>query len=774
MTARRATARPTVRGLQHFHRMTAGSRAALTAVEDRQKDLVLTQPEASKVRDTSAAIVLKHGRLFLLSGRDGDVPWDLPHGLGLFMDDCRFLDGYLLRIDGAPPTLLSAADTRGFETRHELANPRIEDGAGRSFAANTIAVRRERLVRADVVHELLSVANFGDTRARFALTLRFRARFEDIFIVKRFVDGPRGVLQAPRVAAADRVELAYDGRDERRRTTTLTFSPAPDHLDAQTATFQCDLGPGERREVAINIVPRIEDKPSHEPARPGTSPAALRRWLERVEKMWLGSSAEVRTSNPLFDRVVRRSLLDLRVLRSSVDGHHFFAAGVPWFVTLFGRDAATVAIQTLPFGCEMARETLRLLARYQATGFDPYRDAEPGKILHELREGELARVGALPQSPAYYGAVDATPLFLILLAEYVAWSGDFALARALRPNVDAALGWIERHGDHDGDGFLDYVGRYEHALINQGWKDSGNAILDADGSLPTPPIAVCEVQSYAHRALCQTAAVLRALGEGALAEDVDGRAVALRTRFEAAFWSEALGCYRLALQRDGRPVDVVASNAGQVLWGGIASAERGARVAARLMEDDMFSGWGIRTLSTQAIGYNPISYHRGSVWPHDNALIITGMRRYGQDQAALRAFDAIFEAAAMFRHYRLPELYCGYGRKETEDRPVRYPVACSPQAWAAGAIPHALWNLLGLRADAGERRLCVVRPRLPRSLDWLEIHGLRVADAVADIRFTRARDGTVDLDARLRTGNLRVERTDTLPDADAFASQAAA
>ena len=499
----------------------------------------------------------------------------------------------------------------------------------------------------------------------------------------------------------------------------------------------------------------------------------MRRWLARLDQRWLARAAEVRSSNALFDRVTLRALLDLRLLRASLHGHHFFCAGVPWFSTLFGRDAATVAIQTLPYGSAMAGQTLRLLARYQAKAIDEYRDAEPGKILHELRTGELARLGAIPQSPAYYGSVDATPLFLILMSEYVAWSGDLALARALRPNVDAALGWIERFADHDGDGYVDYAGRYAQGLVNQGWKDSGNAILDADGALPEPPIAPCEVQAYCYRAWRQTAALLRALGDAARAEDLEARAAALRERFERDFWSEELGCYVLARQAGGRPVAQIASNAGQVLWGGITARERAARVAARLLADDMFSGWGIRTLSSASIAYNPISYHLGSVWPHDNGLIAAGFCRYDQDDAALRVFNALYEAATAFCHYRLPELYAGYARSDSEARPVSYPVACSPQAWAAGAIPHALWNLLGLRAAALEHRLDVVRPRLPAWLEWLEIRDLRVGDARADLRFDRRADGRAEVAAEVRAGRLTVTPTETSPPADFTVAAAA-
>jgi glycogen debranching enzyme len=448
---------------------------------------------------------------------------------------------------------------------------------------------------------------------------------------------------------------------------------------------------------------------------------------------------------------------------------HFFAAGIPWFATLFGRDAATVAIQTMPFGSNVAAETLRLLARYQATEVDPYRDAEPGRILHELRNGELAQMGAIPQSPAYYGTTDATLLFLILLAEYVSWSGDLRLAQTLRPHIDAALTWMERYADHDGDGYLDYVGQYGTGLINQGWKDAGNSIVNADGSLPEPPIALCEVQAYAFRAWLQTATILRALGDDARAGELETRAADLRQRFERDFWSEDLGCYVLALQRGGRPVAVASSNTGQVLWGGIASPERAARVARRLMQPDMFSGWGVRTLSRDAVAFNPVSYHLGSIWPHDNGLIVAGLRRYGLDEPALRIFEALVDAAGNFPAYRLPELYCGYDRREDDESPVRYPVACSPQAWAAGAIPHALWCLLGLRADATRGRLRAIRPRLPRFLDWLELANVPVGAACVDLRFERTGDdGATTLHATIRRGEVVVEQVDRLASPDDY------
>lgn len=561
---------------------------------------------------------------------------------------------------------------------------------------------------------------------------------------------------------SDVVVLAYDGRDGVDRAVHLVFSPAPAALSGERAAFEFRLGPGGERQLAVTIAPREGARAAHEArqADPRTPPEVLTRWLRRSESRWLDESATIRGSNPLFERVLERALLDLGILRSSLCGDHYFAAGIPWFSTLFGRDSATVALQTLPYGAGMAGQTLRLLAEHQATATDEYRDAEPGKILHELRRGELANVAAIPQSPAYYGAVDATMLFLVLLARYVRWSGDLALARELRRHAEAALAWMAGRADSDGDGYLDYRGRYANGLVNQGWKDSGNAVVNADGSLAEPPIALCEVQAYAYRAWREAAWLLRRLGDEAAARPLDERAGALRDRFERDFWDEALGCYVLALQEGGRPAAVATSNTGQVLWGGIASPERAARVARRLMADDMFSGWGVRTLSSGARAYNPVSYHLGSVWPHDNALIAAGLRRYGHDAEALQIFDAVFDAATRFRNYRLPELYCGQPRDDSPEQPVTYPVACSPQAWAAGAIPHMLWSLLGLDPDATARRLRVRRPVLPSWLSWIEVEGLRVADARVDLRFERTGDGQVDVKTAVREGRLEIDRVD--------------
>ena len=420
----------------------------------------------------------------------------------------------------------------------------------------------------------------------------------------------------------------------------------------------------------------------------------------------------------------------------------FFAAGVPWYVALFGRDSIITALETLAFAPDVGRATLMVLARHQGRERNPERDEEPGKILHELRVGELAQLREVPFTP-YYGTVDATPLFLVLLGEYLQWTGDLECFATLRPQVDAALDWLERCGDPDGDGLFEYVSRASDGLVNQGWKDSYNAIVDADGSLARPPIALVEMQGYVFRAFRAVANVCRATGDGQRAALLERRATEVRDRFEESFWSPELGNYALALHGDPgskRLAAVDASNQGQALWGGIVAKAHAGAVRDSIMDPDRLNaGWGVRTLSQAAAAYNPFDYQTGAVWPHDSAMVAVGLRSYGFDDEALEIFTGLYEAATRFDLYRLPELFAGFDRA-TYGRPVRYPVACSPQAWAAGSLPYLLTSVLGIVPDAFARTLHIIRPRLPEWLDWVDIKGLTVGASHVDLRFERSGD----------------------------------
>ena len=422
------------------------------------------------------------------------------------------------------------------------------------------------------------------------------------------------------------------------------------------------------------------------------------------------------------------------------EGERYIAAGVPWFTTLFGRDAILTAFQVLGFRPQLAVETLTVLAARQATAVDDWREAEPGKILHELRGGEMVRAGELPFSPSY-GSVDATPLWLILLGATFDWTGDRDLVNRLWPNALAALEWIDRWGDVDGDGFVEYGRREGRGLGNHGWKDSEDSVRNRDGAIAASPIALAEVQGYVYDAKIRIAGLARTRGDADLAARLEREAAELRTRFESAFWVADQQYYAMALDGAKQPADAIASNAGHCLWSGISAPERARLVADRLLAPGLFSGWGIRTYATDQPGYNPIGHHTGTVWPHDTSIVAAGLKRYGFHDEANRLVSAVFEAAQTFPESRLPELFCGFDRAETAT-PVPYPVACSPQAWAAGSTFLFLQSMLGLSAHADRRELELLRPQLPTWLGRVTITNLRVGDAAVDLLFHRWRGAT--------------------------------
>jgi len=722
---------------------------SLTDQQHRTRARTLTESHSSKQRPGHDFFVLKRDELCLLCDRAGDINPEHGAALGLFYLDTRLLSRYMLRLNGELPIPLSAEHGGGTASRQCLENPDLHGTDSQPVKAHTIAIVRDRVAVEHEIRERIELTNFGCDAAALLLEIHYASDFADIYTIRGMANSSGRPLP-PNVRQPDCVSLRFAGGDGAERSTTLHFSAAATSLDAAMARFSLQLAPQGHWHLEIILTPHAP--PGDPSPRPAPAHGATRRDGERRDRTDV-------CGDPLLERVLRRGLDDLALLSSRrVNGLRYIAGGIPWFMTLFGRDSAIAALQTCGYHAGVTGDTLRVLASYQATHTDAFRDAQPGKILHELRRGALARMGVIPQSPAYYGSVDSTPLFIILLSEYLHWTGDMALARELRPHLSAALEWIETYGDSDGDGYLDYQGQYASGLVNQGWKDSGDAIVNADGSLVKPPVALCEVQGYTFRAWRSCARVLHWLGDGVAAARLEAKAAALQQRFERDFWSEKLGCYVLARHREG-VAEVVASNAGQVLWSGLPTPERARRVAARLMEADMFSGWGIRTLSTRERRHNPLAYHLGSIWPHDNSLILSGLRHYGLDAAALKIFEGLFNAACGFRDHRLPELFCGFSRREHERHPVPYPVACSPQAWATGALPYATLSLLGLRPDATVGRLEVVAPCLPPSLTHLELRSLQVGDACVDLRFERVRDH-VSVDATVRRGELEVRLRD--------------
>jgi glycogen debranching enzyme len=707
-------------------------------------DLDRTPGTPSHTRSIADALVIKDGNLFLVTDPDGCVPLADRHGHGLYYNDCRDLCGYELQVAGSRPRALAATTARGFMALLQVIAPSMRLADGRLVPQEDLGIKWERVLdgTGPALHDRLTVDNFGQEPLTVPVLLSFRTGFEDIFAVRELLTVDLGAHDPP-VWQDDSLCFGYRGIDDVQRRLTVSFSRAPNARTDQSAYFELALEPRERVHLLISFAV-TESRPGEEieaRLQPPPNLDRLEAVLQRASDAWMRQEVTVRSDSLALNRIVERSFRDLHMLRSRLGDEQYFAAGVPWFATLFGRDSLITALQTLAYDPRIAEQTLRLLACYQGTVVDDRRDEQPGKILHELRTGEMARAGKVPHSP-YYGTVDATPLFLVLLGRHAAWTGDLRLFRELRANVERALDWMSAHGDISGNGYLEYERRSEQGLDNQGWKDAHDAITNVDGSPAVPPIALVEVQGYAYLARTAIAELFVRAGEPERASRLRHEADALRERFNRDFWLGNRRFYALALQSGGKPASVISSNPGHMLWTGIADAAGATAVAERLLAPDMFSGWGIRTLSSGEPRYNPNGYHVGPVWPHDNAMIVAGLRRYGLDAAAHRVFMALLSAAMDFDEYRLPELFAGFSREEY-GIPIPYPVACRPQAWAAGAVPFMLETSLGLMPEAFERRLRVVRPRLPDGTNLLEIHGIHVGAATVALQFARAGDGVV-------------------------------
>jgi glycogen debranching enzyme len=696
---------------------------------------------------------LKHGDTFALFDHNGDALSGPGSPEGLFHRDTRYLSHLYLTIDGHRPLLLSSTlrDDNAALTC-DLTNPDVIDDQGKIVLEHDLLhLRRSRFLWDGKCYERLTVRNFDQRPRRANVEISFAADFADIFEVRGTVRARRGKMQPPQVDA-DRLTLAYVGLDGRRRATTLRFDPAPGELSAGRAVFAFHLEPRETRSVVIEI------------ACDGASDGFLHRVFGRAVRdarnslrRSAGRAAAVATSNDIFNEAVRRSVSDLYMLVTDKPEGPYPYAGIPWFSTVFGRDALITGLETLWVDPAIARGVLLHLAANQATDFDGTADAEPGKILHEVRYGEMAELREVPFR-RYYGSVDSTPLFVLLAGAYLERTGDLTTLRQLWPNVESALRWMEEHGDRDGDGFVEYGRRNPSGLINQGWKDSHDAVFHRDGELARGPIALAEVQAYAYGAWRSAAAIALALGRHEQAAGFERRAAALRTIFDAKFFDDDLGTYVLALDGDKRPCRVRASNAGHALLTGIAHPERAAVLARTLMSPASFSGWGVRTVAATEARYNPMSYHNGSVWPHDSALIATGLARYGFKREAMRIFKGLFAASTYVDLRRLPELFCGFARQLTRG-PTFYPVACIPQAWAAAAPLYLLQSCLGLGFDPARAHLTFEDPRLPDFIGEVTLRNLTVLDgASADVMLRRSGPQVV-VDVLDRRGPVKVITT---------------
>jgi len=662
-------------------------------------------------------LVVLDGSTFFVSDRCGDVVGG--DASGFFFADVRHLSKWWLVVDGAPIRLLTTSTPDYYSARvvGTLATARLGVNPA-------ISVRRDRIV-AGGVHEDIAVENHSGVEQRVAVELHYGSDFADLFEVK-----DPGEQHGTRTSetVADGVTL-WCRREQVRRGTRLEFTAGGD-IGVEAARFDVVLGPREQWSTCVDIFCIVGDE-EHGPRTGHGGFGKLRPQMPLSLAEWIDAAPRLETDHDALAHTYRHSLVDLAALQfrplERLEGS-LPAAGLPWFMALFGRDSLITAYQTLPFEPQLAATTLETLAAYQATDDDEFRDAEPGKILHELRCGVLTSLGEMPHSP-YYGTHDATPLFLVLLDEYERWTGDVELVRRLEPAARAALGWIEGPGDPDGDGYLEYRTRSTKGLVNQCWKDSWNSMLFADGRVADPPIATCEIQGYAYDARRRMARLARDVWDDTeLADRLEQDAADLRERFNRDYWSDERGHYVLALDATKQAVDSLTSNVGHLLWSGIVADDRAAATVERLMADDMLSGWGIRTMSAADAGYNPIEYHNGTVWPHDTAIVAEGFRRYGfRDEASTLAF-ALVEAAEQF-DFRLPEVFAGFDREEA-GMAVEYPTASRPQAWAAGAPLLVLRTLLGLDIDHEQ---LTAQPHLPAPLDVLRLRGVPIRGRHEDV-----------------------------------------
>ncbi len=691
--------------------------------------------------------VLRHGGISVLSLHSGDIDAEAEVSTGMYVRDTRHLSKLRLTFGGVAPILL---DARAPETALSaiFTNPAIRAPGGEVIPAQTLVVRRKRVI-AESLLESLSVSNYAAVAVELELRLEFGADFHDIFEVR----GYERSAPAQPVNAEVRdgcIYFEYLGADNRKRTTTISFLTPPTTLTASAATIRLEMEPRETSEFLLEV--SADSEPTNEHVD------VARARVQGEQRLWLEQSTQIRTNHDAINDMLDRSLLDVQALLTTTGDDHYLAAGVPWFDSLFGRDSLIAGMEMVAFAPEVLRSALLVLAKYQADSTDPMHDATPGKIPHELRWGELASAGEVPFGQ-YYGSVDVTPMYILAAAEYVRWTGDHATLRKIWPNVQRAMEWCREQMRTGVEGFVSYSRLSVGGLENQGWKDSHDAIVWPDGRLVQPPIALIEVQGYLGAALGAYANLAAALGDPTAAEAAR-EAPRFCKRIDDYFGHSDLG-YVLCLDGNGAQVPTAASNAGHMLWAGVARKDLAELAAHRLLQPDMFSGWGVRTLSSMVGGFNPLGYHVGSVWPHDNALLAAGLRWYGFDDLAERLGGSLIQMALSFDEYRVPELLSGDAR-ELRLVPTPYPVASRPQAWSAASLPYVFISLLGFRPGK-PGQLCIVRPTLPEGVDWLHVRRLRFGGGSLDLTFRRqARHVSVEVEHIY--GSVEVVLSQSAPD----------
>ena len=668
--------------------------------------------------------VIKEGDVFYLTDKGGDIAAEHDGGYGLYTKDTRFLSRMEVYIDGEKPALLSSASDKSYFASIRTMKERKDEGA--------IELQRERFIYDGVLYERMTVTNYFPKVAACELAVSFDADFQDMFLVRKYRTGEVGRIIG-RETGERHAAIRYEGADGMMRETVVQWDREAGRVEEDgTISFVLELEPKESVRICFAIMPLLAGQKAAVvlPFEEGLSR------LEASYAAWDEETVSVTTDSELFNGLYRRGVQDLRMLMTDVGYGDTPVAGLPWFAVPFGRDSLITSLFMLPLRPKKVKGTLRTLAAYQGKARDAWRDEQPGKIMHEIRFGELVTTKQSPFSP-YYGTVDSTPLFLALIGEYVRWTGDLTLAEELKPNMLRALEWIDR-AVLAGAGFVTYHQEAEKGFPNQGWKDSSNSMVHASGEYAASPIALSEVQGYVYQAKKSLAPVFAAMGDTVLAERLEREAQELQASFERDFWMEREGFYAIALDKEQRQVESVTSNPGHLLLSGLPERSRAEQVAARLLAADMFGGYGIRTMSTEAAGYYPMSYHNGSVWPHDNAMILLGLSRLGFKREAGKVISGLLDASQHFEYQRLPELYCGHGAELGE--PVPYPSTCSPQAWSAGTAVAFVQAMLGLdpNVPAGEVR---INPMLPEGIGELTVERLRIGAGELSLKVIRLADG---------------------------------
>lgn len=715
---------------------------------------------------------IKHNQLFLVDDTRGEIPLGNISGLGFYRMDTRFLSCLEFRLNETPPVpLLSSTETGHLSTIVFTNGPMSAEndrGEIEQIAPEMVQLKRETLLF-DHLYERFSLATYTGKTLKLLLTLTVAVDFRDMFEIRGMVP-----IQddCPAIRPTmEQGELVFARRDRSGHLleTRIRIKGAVPSFEIGDATTVIQLAwlvsPRKPEVFELELLSLVDGEPgtlhSSRSADLETAPQktnfqeSLLRLNHRALE-WNHHTTRFISDNEDFNEIMVRNSKDMRMLMTKTHDGQYMAAGIPWYVALFGRDSLITSLFCLPFNPNLAKGTLKVLAKHQGRSHCPDRDEEPGKILHELRVGELARLNEIPHTP-YYGSVDATPLWIILLYEYFRWSNDRETLEELWPTALAAMEWCERNIDGSPNGYCYYGHRARRGILQQGWKDSDDGVVTQTGEIAQPPIALCEVQGYVYQARCHLAQLAEVMGQEELKHRLQNQNEDFRDRFNRDFWLSELDYCALGLDGHGQPLQVIASNPGHCLGSGILTDDHARKVARRLIGEDMFSGWGIRTLSSHETAFNPMSYHNGSVWPHDNAMIARGFARLGETEWVEQTLSGLFHAARHMFYKRLPELFCGFERSQGRegDPPVRYPVACIPQAWAAASMYSLIQSMLNFTPNAAKKTLSICSPKLPSWINVLHVNNLRVGEACIDLAFRRSQR-TVTVDVKELSGELDV------------------